>query len=113
MLDEATPYAIRNMTGVPFKVYTLFDKSKSYFIKDGELQRIAVNYERQTQENISSENQNDEVKIVFTEAGNIPIESILLNKNHKDEHKQNDEGEAEDIIYYAVEVENMQKVLTL
>lgn len=71
-----------------------------------------MKYEKQTEKNLNAEeNQNDDVKIVFTEVNNLPIEAIPLNKTRKGEHLLYDE--TNEVVYYNVEVQNMQKVLTI
>lgn len=101
VVDVATPYRIRNLTGKIIFVETLFGMNKEkYMLHDNQTTKVAISYEKQTSTNYDGINSkiNDNVKILF-EGLYLPIESkfcrfygieISLNKLTQSIHKLTD-----------------------
>ena len=100
-------------------IETLFEnKSKGtnskYILNNGDTTKIAVSYEKQTNESSDKMRNkiNDNVKIQF-QGLYLPIEKISLNKIGSKMHKLSENDEEHDFIFYENKVEDMNKVLTL
>jgi hypothetical protein len=70
IIDIATPYKIKNLTGMNIFVETFFegrDDKNKYFLSDGETTKVAVNYDKQTYKtaNSNSSKLNEDVRIQF------------------------------------------------
>lgn len=68
VVDIATPYKVRNLTGMTIFVETLFEgKKEKYILNDSQTTKIAVSYEKQTHKNFEgiASKMNDNVKIQF------------------------------------------------
>ena len=99
VVDVATPYRIRNLTGMNIFVETLFEgKKEKYILHDNQTTKIAISYEKQTSKSYEGVNSkmNDNVKIQF-QGLYLPIHSkyckliptleISLNKLGQHIHK--------------------------
>jgi hypothetical protein len=70
LIDIATPYKIRNLTGINIFVETFFegkDDKNYYFLNNGETVKVAVNFDHQTKNNTTSKSAklNEDVRIQF------------------------------------------------
>lgn len=80
IMDIATPYRIRNLTGNIVFIETLFgEKKDKYVLNDNQTTKIAISYDKQTTKNFDGINSkmNDNVKILF-EGLHLPIDSKAL-----------------------------------
>lgn len=77
VVDIATPYKVRNLTGVTIFIEPLFeDKKEKYILNDGQTTKIAISYEKQTRKNFEGINSkiNDNIKVQF-QGLYLPIQS--------------------------------------
>jgi hypothetical protein len=77
VVDIATPYKVRNLTGLTIFIETLFDdKKEKYILNNGQTTKIAISYEKQTRKNFDgiSSKINDNIKIQF-QGLYLPIQS--------------------------------------